>query len=80
MVRHVAKKISWFRPYAEFCCADVGKTITVIFRAKDKHGNFNDCMVQIEVQDKLKPVCTAPIDLTVSCDFHFNINDLSVLE
>ncbi|MBK9220899.1 MAG: T9SS type A sorting domain-containing protein [Saprospiraceae bacterium] len=72
------QKISWFRPYAEFCCADVGKTITVIFRAKDKHGNFNDCMVQIEVQDKLKPVCTAPIDLTVSCDFHFNINDLSV--
>lgn len=72
------QNITWFRPFVEFCCADVGKVITVIFRAKDRQGNFNDCMVLIEVQDKLQPTCTAPIDLTVSCDFHFNINDLSV--
>lgn len=72
------QNITWFRPYAEFCCADVGKTVVVIFRAKDKHGNYNDCMVQVEVQDKLKPRCTPPKDLTVACDFHFDINDLSV--
>ncbi|MBK9108976.1 MAG: T9SS type A sorting domain-containing protein [Saprospiraceae bacterium] len=72
------QNITWFRPYVEFCCADVGQTRTVIFRAKDKHGNYNDCMVQIEVQDKIKPTCHPPKDLTVSCDFHFDINDLSV--
>jgi len=67
-----------FRPYVEFCCEDVGQIITVVFRAKDKWGNTNDCMVQVEVQDKLRPICRAPIDLTVSCDYHFNINDLTV--
>ncbi|HEX5625645.1 MAG TPA: hypothetical protein VFX48_06505, partial [Saprospiraceae bacterium] len=72
------QQIHWFRPYAEFCCDDVGKSITVIFRAKDKHGNYNDCMVQVEVQDKIRPTCTAPKDLTVACDYHFDINDLSV--
>lgn len=73
------QNITWFRPYVEFCCADVGKVITVIFRAKDKAGNYNDCMVLIEVQDKIKPTCVAPIDLTVACDFHFDINALDSL-
>jgi hypothetical protein len=72
------QNINWFRPYVEFCCADVGKIIQVIMRVKDKHGNYNDCMVLVEVQDKIKPTCVAPIDLTVACDFHFDINDLSV--
>ena len=67
-----------FKPYVEFCCDDVGKIITVVFRAKDKHGNVNDCMVQVEVQDKIRPRCQAPINLTVSCDYHFDINNLSV--
>ncbi|MDQ3141359.1 MAG: cohesin domain-containing protein [Bacteroidota bacterium] len=67
-----------FRPYVEFCCEDVGNTIMIVFRVVDKSGNINECMVEIEVQDKLKPVCHAPKDLTVSCDFHFDINDLSV--
>ncbi len=72
------QQINWFRPYVEFCCADVGKNVTVIFRVKDKHGNYNDCMVQVEVQDKIKPTCYPPKDLTVACDFHFDINNLSV--
>ncbi|MBK7912292.1 MAG: T9SS type A sorting domain-containing protein [Saprospiraceae bacterium] len=72
------QNVWWFRPYVEFCCEDVGKSITVVFRAKDKHGNYNDCMVQVEVQDKIKPTCYAPIDLTVACDFHFDIKDLSI--
>lgn len=67
-----------FRPYVEFCCEDIGRQVTVVFRAKDKSGNVNDCMVQVEVQDKLKPICRAPIDLTVACDYYFDINDLSV--
>ncbi|MBK9270206.1 MAG: HYR domain-containing protein [Saprospiraceae bacterium] len=67
-----------FRPYVEFCCEDVGQIITVVFRAKDKWGNTNDCMVQVEVQDKLRPICRPPVDLTVACDYHFSINDLTV--
>ncbi|HRG34400.1 MAG: hypothetical protein JNK69_04865 [Saprospiraceae bacterium] len=67
-----------FRPFVEFCCEDVGRSILVVFRVKDKSGNYNDCMVNIEVQDKLKPTCKAPVDLTVSCDYHFDINNLNV--
>lgn len=70
--------IPWFRPYVEFCCEDIGNPVTVIFRAKDAHGNYNDCMVQVEVQDKIRPQCYPPKNLTVACDFHFDINDLSV--
>lgn len=72
-----------FRPYVEFCCDDIGtlnqpKKIMVVFRAKDKSGNYNDCMVEVEVQDKLKPVCTAPVNLTIACDFHVDVNNLNV--
>jgi hypothetical protein len=72
------QNVTWFRPYVEFCCADVGKIIQVILRVKDVSGNYNDCMVLVEVQDKIKPTCTAPPDLTVNCDLHFNINDLTI--
>lgn len=30
---------------------------------------WNDCMVDINKQDKVAPVCTAPADATVYCDF-----------
>ena len=29
--------------------------------------NFNECMVEVVVKDKLIPVCLAPADLTVTC-------------
>ncbi|MCC6816254.1 MAG: HYR domain-containing protein [Saprospiraceae bacterium] len=67
-----------FRPYVEFCCADVGSKIMVVFRAKDKHGNYNDCMVEVEVQDKIKPICKAPDNITIGCDVHVDLNNLGV--
>ncbi len=51
-----------------FCCADVGHIVQVVFRATDCYGNTNDCMVQVEVQDKIKPNCTPPADVTISCE------------
>ncbi len=67
-----------FLPYVEFCCEDVGKKIMVVFRAKDKHGNYNDCMVEVEVQDKIKPICKAPENITIGCDVHVDLNNLNV--
>lgn len=67
-----------FLPYVEFCCEDVGKKIMVVFRAKDKHGNYNDCMVEVEVQDKIKPICKAPDNITIGCDVHVDLNNLNV--
>lgn len=60
-----------------FCCQDVGKLITVIMLVTDHHGNANSCMVQVEVQDKVIPTVYPPHDVTISCERHINLNDLS---
>jgi len=64
----------------KFYCCEVGTTQTVILTAYqlDYNGNFvvgpdgtpvsNQCMIQVEVQDKIKPVCTPPANTTVSCE------------
>ncbi len=68
-----------FYDQVRFCCEDVGKTITVILRVYDipvpngevsvefGEDNSNDCMVQVTVEDKLKPTCNSPANTTVSC-------------
>lgn len=65
-----------FRSYVEFCCADIGQNVMVIFRAYDKSGNFNDCMVEVEVQDKILPHIFCPPNITVSCDYHYDPSNL----
>ncbi|MEZ4965725.1 MAG: HYR domain-containing protein [Saprospiraceae bacterium] len=64
----------------KFCCSDLGDTVTVVFRVYDNPPpagpipldfdlqNFNECMVQVYVDDKLHPSCVAPADVTVSCE------------
>ena len=64
----------------KFYCCEVGTTQTVILRVYqiDVNGNFsigpdgtpiyNECMIQVEVQDKLKPVCISPANVTVTCE------------
>ena len=71
---------SRFYPQAKFCCEDIGDTITVVFRVydvdpgtgevglEDYEDHYNDCMVQVLVEDKLKPACSAPANVTVSCE------------
>lgn len=56
-----------FDPSVLFCCSDIGDTVRVVFRAYDCAGNFNDCMVNVQVEDKLRPVCLPPPDVTVEC-------------
>jgi len=63
----------------KFYCCEVGTTQTVILRVYqvDVNGNYtigwdgepiyNECMIQVTVQDKLKPECTPPANVTVSC-------------
>lgn len=64
---------------AKFYCGEIGTVQTVVLRVYqlddfgrrvlDTLGNyvFNECMVQVEVQDKLSPRCTPPPSVTVSC-------------
>lgn len=66
-----------FRPYVEFCCEDVGNTIWVVMRVVDAHGNYNECMAEITVQDNSSNnnlVC--PPNITVSCCFNISYDML----
>ncbi|MCB0535051.1 MAG: T9SS type A sorting domain-containing protein, partial [Saprospiraceae bacterium] len=69
-----------FHDQVKFCCSDINDTITVILRVYDvdmptgsvsltfEEENSNECMVQVYVDDKLKPTCVAPANVTVSCE------------
>ncbi|TNE69181.1 MAG: hypothetical protein EP344_00535, partial [Bacteroidetes bacterium] len=69
-----------FHDQVKFCCEDVGDTILVILRVYDvplplgevsltfEEEHSNDCEVQVFVDDKLKPVCIPPANVTVSCE------------
>ncbi|MEQ1747622.1 MAG: T9SS type A sorting domain-containing protein, partial [Saprospiraceae bacterium] len=68
-----------FDDQVKFCCEDIGDTITVVFRVYDfqvppgevslefGEWNSNDCMVQVFVDDKLKPSCNPPANANPSC-------------
>jgi hypothetical protein len=71
---------SEFYDRVKFCCDDIGKTIRVVLRVYDvpvvtgavsltyEEQNSNDCMVEVLVEDKIKPFCTSPANVTVSCE------------
>ncbi|MEO5906626.1 MAG: T9SS type A sorting domain-containing protein, partial [Saprospiraceae bacterium] len=61
-----------FRSYVEFCCEDVGQTIWVVLRAIDAHGNWNECMAEVIVQDNSYPHITCPPNITISCCYWFS--------
>lgn len=77
-----------FGPTVEFCCSDAGSIVMVIFRVTDCYGNYNDCMVQVEVNDKLPPLLiSCPGNQTITCDdyrenyeYALSIEDYSVLD
>lgn len=63
----------------EFSCCDIpNNNIQVILRVFDTSGNSNECMVEVEVQDKLPAAISCPPDITISCQFTFDPADLSL--
>ena len=65
-----------FQDSVTFCCADLGTEQMVVLRVTDGSGNFNECMVFAEVQDKIAPQLIQGLpDITLSCEFPFNTED-----
>jgi len=56
----------------EVSCCDVGSLVTAELRVTDQSGNSNSCVSRIRVEDKTRPQCTPPADVTIDC------NDLPV--
>lgn len=43
----------------------------------DLFGRYNDCMVPITVEDKLAPIISCPDNVTISCEFWYDVNNLA---
>ncbi|MFZ1704109.1 MAG: HYR domain-containing protein [Saprospiraceae bacterium] len=69
-----------FSPNVPFCCNDVTLTdIMVQIRATDQRNISTTCMVPVDVQDNIAPTILHPLpDITISCEFPLNLNNLSV--
>jgi len=65
-----------FSEYVHFCCDDLGEETMIVVRAIDKWGNFNDCMVSADVQNKDVPTLFCPESVTVSCELNVALDDL----
>ncbi|MEM1217679.1 MAG: HYR domain-containing protein, partial [Bacteroidota bacterium] len=62
-----------FGPTVEFCCSDAGNNVMVVFRVLDCYGNYNECMVQVLVNDKLPPLLIeCPANATITCEEYFD--------
>ena len=48
----------------------------VQLRVKDKAGNYNECMVEVEIQDKTPPIIHCPHDYSIPCSKHIDTVDL----
>jgi hypothetical protein len=68
------------RPRVPFACCDVAadEPIMVVLVVTDQSGNSNTCMVEVNVQDKIKPIITCPTDVTVSCELDYDLDGLSI--
>lgn len=58
-----------FDESVNFCCEDVANSpVKVYLRVYDIYGNYNDCAVNVTVQDKRDPVIiSCPDDVTIDC-------------
>jgi len=72
-------KINPYLTGVPFACCDVAQgPIMVELRVEDESGNVNYCMVEISVQDKIGPFIECPPDITISCTFDYDMDDLSI--
>ncbi|HMQ48656.1 MAG TPA: T9SS type A sorting domain-containing protein [Saprospiraceae bacterium] len=68
--------------YVDFSCCDVGDLITLELKVIDSAGNEDICWMDFLVEDKVKPMCTPPHEVTVNCNelpYDFDPYDTSEL-
>ncbi len=69
--------LSRFNNYVDFCCVDANQLVDVMLRVTDKEGNFSQCWVSVEVQDKTVPALTCPADAVIDCTEPYSLANLS---
>ena len=64
-VKRASENDSLFRANIVFTCAD--QNVMVVMKVWDCSGNFNSCMVNVIVQDKVRPKIIGPPNLAIEC-------------
>jgi hypothetical protein len=54
--------------FVTFCCSDIGNENMVVLRVWDCSDNYNECMVEVLVEDKLAPTIVCPPNAALTCD------------
>jgi hypothetical protein len=67
-----------FGEFVDFCCEDIGTTQMVALEVTDIHGNKNTCMIEVLVEDKLKPSITCPPNITLACTDNYDFDHLDI--
>ncbi len=60
----------------KFCCEDLGGPVMVALGIWDHEDNFNQCMVEVQVDDPNGPSFDCPDDVSVDCG-GYNLDNLS---
>ena len=67
--------------YVDVNCCDVGSEITIELLVTDVSGNSNTCWMNVLVEDKINPTCSAPLPTSVSCgDLPYDFNPEDTLQ
>lgn len=70
-VRRMPSQCSLGTPFGDFitfdCCDVPDEDIMVAMRIYDYEGNYNECMINVDVQDKIGPELTCPPNKTIEC-------------
>jgi hypothetical protein len=67
-----------FKDYVTFCCQDIGNPVMIQLKVYDIFDNENECMVQVEVQDKLGPAISCPPTREVGCETVFDAETITL--
>ena len=66
LVKRMGEPDSNFGPVVPFDCSDDYEM--VVFRVVDCFGNWADCMVEVQIEDKLPPICIPPQQKIIPCN------------
>ncbi len=68
------KQDTIFGDKVQFCCEEVGDTITLLLKTIDHVGNVNYCTGIVSVQDKIAPTISCPPDIVISCNLPLTVS------
>ncbi|MDX1941930.1 MAG: SdrD B-like domain-containing protein [Saprospiraceae bacterium] len=63
----VTPYFSEWNTFVDIACCDADSLVTVELRVSDKAGNSNTCVVNVQVNDMIRPFCIAPPPISVPC-------------